>query len=67
MSRSLLPLDVLLKAMRHKWEQGDHDGAAALARHAAPYVHPRMGTVRAAPDLRMISDDELDRLCGPDG
>ncbi len=64
MSRPLLPLDVLLQAMRHKWDQGDHDGAAALARDAAPYLHSRMGTARAAPELRTISDDELDRLCG---
>ena len=67
MSRAVMPLDVLLRAMRHKWDQGDHDGAAVLARHAAPYVHPRMGTAPAAPELRMISDDELDRLCRADG
>ncbi len=35
------PLDILLAVMRAKWDAGDADGAAELARAAAPYLHPR--------------------------
>ena len=66
MSAPLLPLEVLLRAMRRKWDEGDWDAAAALARAAAPYLHPRAGTGRAPFDLRTMSDDELERLCGDD-
>lgn len=63
MSVPLLPLDVLLEAMRRKWDEGDYDAAARLARDAAPYLHAR---ARGAPSsgLRAMSDDELDRLYG---
>lgn len=67
MSAPLLPLDVLLRAMRRKWDEGDCDGAAALARAAAPYLHARAGAARPSSDLRAMSDDELERLCGEDG
>lgn len=63
MSAPLLPLDVLLEAMRRKWADGDYDGATKLARDAAPYLHARATGARSS-DLRAMSDDELDRLCG---
>ncbi len=43
------PLDILLQAMQRKWRAGDLDGAAALARAAAPYLHPRHAAVRPDP------------------
>jgi len=39
--RPTTPLDVLLTAMQRKWDAGDLDAAATLARAAAPYLHPR--------------------------
>ena len=61
------PLAVLLRAMRAKWEQADIDGAVAIARVAAPFVHAqqRPGLARTGndPELRLVSDAELsDRL-----
>lgn len=58
------PLGVILAAMRRKWADGDLDGAAALAKAAAPYIHSRLSAARAPGDLRFLSDDELDRECG---
>ena len=60
------PLAVLLAAMRARWQSGDLDGAAGLARAAAPYLHPRRAAVpywpgkSAEPD-QMI-DAELEQL-----
>jgi hypothetical protein len=61
------PLHVLLAVMRRKWRDGDEDGAVALAKAAAPYVHPRAPAARPAPDLAQVSDDELDELDGGGG
>ncbi len=60
----LAPLEVLLAAMQQKWNAGDIDAAAALARVAAPYPHGRRATVRDASntDLSQVSDADLDRL-----
>jgi hypothetical protein len=59
----LSPLSVLLQAMRNKWDQGDADGAVAIARTAAPYVHARYGNVTGSthsePELNRLSDAEL--------
>ena len=61
------PLHVLLFAMRRKWRDGDEEGAVALAKAAAPYVHPRAPAARPGPDLAQVSDDELDELGGGGG
>ena len=55
------PLHVMLTVMRRKWRDGDEDGAVALAKAAAPYVHPKAAAARASMDLAQVSDDELDR------
>ena len=36
------PLDVLVQTMLRKWDADDWDGAVALAKVAAPYIHPRL-------------------------
>ncbi|HTR17120.1 MAG TPA: hypothetical protein VMI52_08820 [Acetobacteraceae bacterium] len=65
------PLDVLLHAMHRKWDEGDLDGAAALAKVAAPYLHARLPAARPEGDVRAMSDAELDGVCtrgrGSDG
>ena len=57
------PLDILLALMRHKWSSGDADGAQAIAKVLAPYVHPRRKT-SATPattptELHRLTDEEL--------
>ena len=54
------PLHVMLTVMRRKWRDGDEDGAVALAKVAAPYVHPKVPAARPSTDLAQVSDDELD-------
>ena len=61
------PLHVMLTVMRRKWRDGDEDGAVALAKAVAPYVHPRAPVARVSPDLSQVSDDELDEVGGRDG
>lgn len=41
----VLPLDVMLDAMRTHHAAGDLDRAAAVAKDAAPYLHPRLSAV----------------------
>ena len=60
---ALLPLDVLLRTMRRKWDDGDYDGAASLARIAAPYLHPRQTLRISRSEVSTMSDEELDALC----
>lgn len=59
------PLQVMLTVMRRKWR--DEDGAVALAKAAAPYVHPRVPSARPSTELAQVSDDELDELGGRGG
>ena len=54
------PLQVMLTVMRRKWRDGDEDGAVALAKVVAPYVHPKVPAARPFMDLAQVSDDELD-------
>lgn len=65
MTAALAPLDILLHEMRRKWEAGDTEGAIALARIAAPFVHARPAPARPAfENLRTMTDAELEALCG---
>ena len=54
------PLDVLLSVMRERWKADDKEGAVALARLAAPYMHGRAAVARPAGELSEVPDDELD-------
>lgn len=49
-SEGILPLEVMLGAMRDAWEKGDKTGAATFAKDAAPYVHPRLANVQHSGD-----------------
>ena len=50
-SEGITPLDVMLLTMRPHVEAGGWDAAAAIAKDAAPYVHPRLAstTLEAKP------------------
>ena len=42
----VMPLDVMLEAMRAHHGAGQLDLAAAIAKEAAPYLHPRLAAVQ---------------------
>jgi len=63
----MIHLAILLAAMQRKWDDGDYDGAAALARVAAPYLHPRVLAARPSTDLATLADQDLDALRPHDG
>ncbi len=60
------PLHVMLTVMRRKWREGDEDGAVALAKAVAPYVHPKAAAARGFNNLAQVSDDELDEFIARD-
>jgi hypothetical protein len=61
------PLEVMLEAMRSHYEAGNLDKAAAFAKDAAPYVHPRIANIEVSgnPDapieIRDMTNAELAR------
>jgi hypothetical protein len=61
-SSNLTPLGIILKTMRARYSGGDVDGALALAKIAAPYMHPRMTSTTPAASLADLTDAELDAL-----
>jgi hypothetical protein len=60
------PLEVMLKAMKAYLAEGNLDKAAAIAKDAAPYIHPRLAAVQhVAPlgnSLEGFSSEELEEL-----
>lgn len=66
---TLTPLGIMLTRMRELWDDGkaSDDGkreAIAIAKDAAPYVHPRLSAVDARithRDLRDLGEDDLMR------
>ncbi len=59
----LTPLDVLLKAMRQRWDENKTDEAVALAKAAAPYVHAKPASGRGAGSPSGLGGNRLDDLC----
>ncbi|WP_245260753.1 hypothetical protein [Agrobacterium sp. 10MFCol1.1] len=41
----MTPLEVMLKAMREHYGKREYDAAAAIAKDAAPYMHPKLASV----------------------
>ena len=62
----LSPLELILKTMHERYCRDDIDGAIALARFAAPYLHPRPTPTKIPTDLASMTDAELDALRHPD-
>ena len=59
------PLEVMLEVMREHWAQGQWNQAAAIAKLAAPYVHPRLASIeqKGSPiDVTNLTDEELEFL-----
>jgi hypothetical protein len=44
-SGKIMPLDVMMDAMRDLYDAGNRVAAAEVARHAAPYCHARLSSV----------------------
>jgi hypothetical protein len=69
----ITPLEVLLRAMRGYANSQQWDRAAAIAKDAAPYLHPKLTSVeppetpekeppKNAPDFSELTDEELEIL-----
>lgn len=59
----ILPLDYMLAVMRNA--KADSERRDAMARSAAPYLHPRLATVEyrtPSLDLTLLTDEELEFL-----
>lgn len=67
----ITPLEVLLRAMLAELKQDNIKEAAAYARDAAPYMHPRLSAVAAKvrniASLDELSDQELEALARAEG
>lgn len=61
------PLSIILEEMHRKYALEDKEGAVALARLAAPYIHGRVRPSEAAAELSKLSDADLDKLSGAGG
>jgi len=68
-SEGMTPLEVMLKAMRDAVEADNMKEAAAFAKDAAPYVHPRLAAVEhAGPNGGPIQIQKIERvLIAPNG
>ena len=55
-----MPLCVMLEVMRIRMKTLDYDGAVAVAKAAAPYVHGRVLAARVGGGLAGVPDDELE-------
>lgn len=58
----IMPLDVMLEAMRRDWEAKRYDEAHLKARDAAPYLHARLKNIEhthVAFDASQLTDEEL--------
>jgi hypothetical protein len=53
----LTPLEVMMEAMRHYQAIGNRDKAVAIAKDAAPYMHPRLHAVAAAGGVPIPRDN----------
>ena len=67
----ITPLEVMLRAMRCHANSQQWDRAAAIAKDAAPYLHPKLTSVeppeppekeppKNAPDCSALTDEELE-------
>lgn len=46
----IMPLEVMLTAMRDAWKKDDRDKAVAYAKEAAPYLHAKLAAVEHSSD-----------------
>ena len=63
---NISPLDLILELMQTRYSENDLEGAVALARIAAPYMHSRMRAAEPQRDLATMIDADLDSLRSQD-
>jgi hypothetical protein len=61
-AEGITPLEVMLGAMREAWEKGEKKEAAAIAKDAAPFVHPRLSSVEAKVDADIDGSLAVSRI-----
>ena len=61
-SPDISPLSLILEIMRERYVAKDYDGAIALAKIAAPYLHPRVPSATPPSDLATMPDADLEQL-----
>lgn len=59
-SEGVTPLEVMLTAMRNHVAAEKWDAAAAIAKDAAPYVHPRLSAVTMDANVKNDASDLAD-------
>lgn len=62
----ITPLEVMLDAMRELLDQGNKVAAAAIAKDAAPYVHPRLQQIEQKTDMTVKKEVSADPLTPED-
>ena len=53
---------MILTTMRRHWDKAEYDAAIALARIAAPYLHPRLPASAPPVELAAMTDADLDAV-----
>ena len=61
-AEGITPLEVMLGAMREAWDKKDRPAAAAFARDAAPYMHPRLASVEHSGQMHLTHETALSEL-----
>lgn len=51
----VLPVEVLVEAMRMYWRTGQYEEAVVCAEKAAPYFHPKLATIEVSADETLRS------------
>lgn len=46
----IMPLEVMLTAMRQAWQENERDKAVSYAKEAAPYLHAKLAAVEHSSD-----------------
>lgn len=57
------PLEILMTVMRDRFDNQDFDGAVAIAKAVAPFVHAKPNARTAPVSLAMLKDEQLVELC----
>ncbi len=63
MADPMSPLDILMTIMRQRFDDGDAEGAVAIAKAVAPFVHPKPKERAAHGTIDTLRDHQLVELC----
>lgn len=60
-AEGITPIEVMVNTMRELWLSGDKVAASAIAKDAAPYMHPRLQSTEARVTSDVTIQDSADR------